>query len=67
MIWNPASDVTPPSIPGNVFLNNITSSSITINWDPSTDNIGVSSYEVYINNTLITETSSTSYVAFNLE
>ena len=67
MIWNPASDVTPPSIPGNVYLNNVTSSSITINWDPSSDNIGVSSYEVYNNNTLINETSSTSYVAFNLE
>ena len=48
-------------------LNNVTSSSITINWDPSSDNIGVSSYEVYNNNIFTSGKPSTSFVAFNLE
>ena len=67
MIWNPSSDAIPPSTPQNVVTDNVTSNSIHIEWSASTDNIGVVAYEVYIDNTFLTETSSINHTAFNLE
>ncbi|WP_408030517.1 fibronectin type III domain-containing protein [Tenacibaculum xiamenense] len=40
-------DLTPPSRPNNVQAKNITSSSLELVWDDSTDNVGVAYYEVF--------------------
>ncbi|KAF0202101.1 MAG: hypothetical protein FD170_2072, partial [Bacteroidetes bacterium] len=42
------ADATPPSVPENLIATEITQTSLTLSWDASTDNIGVSSYEVFV-------------------
>lgn len=40
------SDVTPPSVPGNLVATSDASGSIVLTWDASTDNVGVYRYQV---------------------
>lgn len=54
------SDNAPPTNPGNVHLNAGTSS-ITVSWDKSSDDNGVSGYYVYRNGTQVANVSSTPY------
>ena len=57
-----APDTTPPSVPTNVQASGITSTSVTISWTASTDNVGVAGYKVFRNGTQVaTVTSGTSY------
>ena len=42
-----SADTTPPSTPVNVYANQAGASDATIGWDPSTDNVGVVSYQVH--------------------
>ena len=39
-------DTTPPTSPTNLAANSTSQSSITVSWDPSTDDIGVTGYQV---------------------
>ena len=39
-------DTSPPTTPGTPTASNITSTSLTLNWAPSTDNRGVARYEI---------------------
>ena len=39
-------DTTPPSIPGNVSLSSSSNTEVSIQWTPSTDNVGVTAYDV---------------------
>lgn len=55
------SDGTPPTAPGNVRITAQNSYSVTLSWDPSTDNAGIAKYFLYINDTLSYSTSATSY------
>ena len=55
-------DTQAPSIPANLSASAITQTSLTLNWNASTDNIGVTGYDVYqdnvkINTSLLTSTS----------
>lgn len=43
-------DSTPPTIPTNLTVSNIGTTSLTLKWNASTDNIGVTGYLVYKNN-----------------
>ena len=54
-------DETVPSTPTSVASSNVTDSSADITWDASTDNVGVTGYDVYVNGTLDGSTASTSY------
>ena len=54
-------DTTPPSTPTNVVSTGVTSSSVSLSWSPSTDNVGVAGYRVYRGNTLAGTTTSTSF------
>lgn len=61
MIWGGGtSDTTAPSIPSNLVSSNVTSTSLTLSWTASTDNVGVTGYDVYMNGSLKTSTTSTS-------
>jgi len=40
-------DLQAPSMPGNLNFSGITTSSLSVSWSPSTDNIAVTSYEVW--------------------
>ncbi len=60
------TDTTPPSTPGNLTASNITTSSVDLSWTASTDNVGVTGYNVYVNGTLVGNTTATSYTVSGL-
>jgi len=45
-------DSTPPSTPAQPAVANITTSSAILSWTPSTDNVGVSGYDLYVGSVL---------------
>lgn len=62
-IWGgtaPIADTTAPSTPLNLLASNSTTSSLQLNWTSSTDNIGVTGYDVYMNGSLKVTVTSTS-------
>ena len=54
-------DTTPPSVPGDLRSTGVTSSSVSLAWNASTDNVGVTGYNVYRGGTLVTTVTGTSY------
>ena len=52
-------DTEAPSIVSGLWISDTSHNSVTINWDPSTDNVGVNGYEIYQANTFITSTTDT--------
>jgi chitodextrinase len=52
-------DNTPPSAPGALQATAITSSSVTVTWNASTDNVGVAGYRLFNGNTEVTTTTGT--------
>jgi chitodextrinase len=52
-----APDTVPPSIPANLAANSVSSSQINLSWSPSTDNIAVSSYDIYRNSSKVASVS----------
>ena len=54
-------DVQPPTIPQNLVASAITQNSFTLSWSPSSDNKGVTRYEVFRNGSPIGTTSQTSF------
>lgn len=65
-------DLTPPSVPQNLYgAGNLNLSSLTLSWDASYDNVGVTSYEIYKVNadnslTKVGNTDKTTYVVSGL-
>jgi chitinase len=53
-------DTTPPTVPTNLRVTGTTSSSVSLSWTASTDNVGVTGYNVYRGTTLATTTTTTS-------
>ena len=63
----PTSDTEPPSAPGNLRSTGVTSSSASLAWDASTDNVGVTGYDVYSGGTaIVTGVTGTSTTIPNL-
>lgn len=60
------ADVTPPSAPTGVTAETITSTSVSLVWNPSTDNVGVTGYQVFNFGNLITSVPGTVYTANDL-
>jgi chitodextrinase len=61
------ADTQRPTTPQTLSATNINMTSFTLSWTASTDNVGVTGYEVYRNNTRVTTvTNGTSYNATNL-
>ena len=58
-IWNPQQDNENPSAPANLVASNPTSTSVNLNWNAATDNIAVTSYDIYVNSTYNSSTSTT--------
>lgn len=59
-IWNPQQDNENPSAPTNLVASNPTATSVDLNWNAATDNIAVSSYDIYVNSNYNNSTSATS-------
>ncbi|MDB5175229.1 MAG: fibronectin type domain protein [Candidatus Saccharibacteria bacterium] len=55
------ADTSPPSVPSNVRQTSQTISSISVAWNPSADNVGVASYNVYRNGQLVKNLAGTSF------
>ena len=53
----PAPDSEAPSVPGNLRAGDITTSSIGLSWNASTDNVGVTAYNVFLGDQLKTTVS----------
>jgi chitodextrinase len=61
------ADVTPPTTPALNSITGITSISANLTWTLSTDNIGVTGYDIYRDGSLIASTNgATSYTVTNL-
>jgi fibronectin type 3 domain-containing protein len=54
-----ASDASPPTPPGNLAATATGPTTIALSWQPATDNVGVTSYTVYRNNTPVATVSGT--------
>ena len=66
IIWNSQNDNEAPSIPTNFIASNPSSTSIDLNWDPSTDNVGVSSYDIYMDGVYNNNVNSTTTTVIGL-
>ena len=54
-------DTEAPTAPSGLIASNITMTSVDLDWNASTDNVGVAGYDVYQNGSLITNTTNTYY------
>lgn len=54
-------DGTPPTRPTDLAASEITGTSVTLSWAPSTDNVGVTSYNVYQSSNLLATVNTTTY------
>ncbi|WP_103068389.1 fibronectin type III domain-containing protein [Aquimarina sediminis] len=52
-------DTQAPTIPANLVASNVASTTLTLSWTASTDDVGVTGYDVYQGNTIIGTTAST--------
>lgn len=62
----PPPDTTAPSTPTGVTSTSKTKTSISITWNSSTDNVGVTGYEVYLNGNFYGNSAGTSTTIYNL-
>lgn len=60
------TDKTPPSTPTNLSVKSITMNSVSLAWSASSDNVGVTGYQVSRNGTVINTVSGTSFTDNNL-
>ncbi|TVX99881.1 fibronectin type III domain-containing protein [Cohnella terricola] len=52
-------DTQPPTVPTNLIVTGTTSSSVSLSWTASTDNVGVTGYNVYNGSALATTVTGT--------
>ncbi len=62
----PPADNTAPSAPANLRVVSSTSSTVTLDWDNSTDNVGVTGYDIYRNGVRAYSSTTSDIVAGNL-
>ncbi len=55
------TDTTPPTVPTNLKATAASSSTISLTWTASTDNVGVAGYTIYRNATKVGTSTATSY------
>ncbi len=60
-------DTTPPSIPLNLKTSAITRSTVTLDWSPSTDDYGVTGYNVFRNNAVVATVTGTHYIDHDID
>ena len=57
----PGADITPPSVPVNIQSSNVTSTSLTIAWSASTDNVAVAGYQIFRNGSQVATIGAPTY------
>lgn len=63
----PQPDPEPPTAPSSLTASDIASSSVTLTWNASTDNVGVAGYRIYNGTALAGTTSGLSYTVSGLQ
>ncbi|WP_027878623.1 endonuclease [Mesoflavibacter zeaxanthinifaciens] len=58
LIWNPSTDTTAPTTPTNLVASNATASTIGLSWTASTDDVAVASYDIFVDGSFYTNTST---------
>ncbi|MCX7550162.1 endonuclease [Xanthomarina sp. F2636L] len=61
LIWNPTPDTEVPSNPTNLVASNPSGFTIDLAWTASTDNIAVTSYDIYVDGTNSFNSSNTTF------
>ncbi|MDO3681008.1 cellulase family glycosylhydrolase [Paenibacillus ehimensis] len=61
-----AADTTPPTAPTNLQNPSKTSTSVSLTWTASTDNVGVTGYDIYNGTALAGSSTTTSYTVTGL-
>ena len=56
-VWNPTADTQAPTAATSLTVTGTTSSTVSLSWVAGTDNIAVTSYDIYVNGILKTATS----------
>jgi endonuclease I/chitodextrinase len=62
-IWNPIADTQTPTAATNLAVTSTTSNTVSLSWSAATDNVAVTSYEIYMNGVLKTSVSSSNLTA----
>lgn len=65
-IFTGTPDTTAPSVPTGLAASNITTSSVALTWNASTDDVAVTAYEVFRNGVSIGTTGSLTFTASGL-
>ncbi|MFO7827324.1 MAG: PKD domain-containing protein, partial [Bacteroidales bacterium] len=61
IITESGEDTQAPTAPTNLSASNVTETSFTLSWNASTDNVGVTGYDIYQNGSFLASTANTSY------
>ena len=56
------SDTIPPSQPTDLGVSSVTSTTVTLTWTASTDNVSVAGYNIYRNTVLVGTSATTSFI-----
>lgn len=59
-------DTTPPSVPANLSVTGTTTSTVSLSWTASTDNVGVTGYKIYRGGVVVGTSTITSFTNANL-
>jgi cellulose 1,4-beta-cellobiosidase len=62
----PSTDTTPPSAPTGLVASSVTTSTVTLSWSASTDNVAVVAYDVYSSSMLVASAKVTSTTVMGL-
>lgn len=62
-----SSDTENPSTPSNLVPSNITTFSVDLSWTAATDNVAVTSYDIFVNGMLYSNTTNTTKTIVGLD
>ncbi|MFP2997824.1 fibronectin type III domain-containing protein [Spongiivirga sp. MCCC 1A20706] len=62
----PAGDTEAPSVPAGLTSSNVTQTSVDLSWNASTDNVGVTEYDVLQDGSVIASPTGTSFTVSGL-
>ena len=63
----PAVDTQAPTVPSGLVASKVTNNSITLSWQPSTDNVAVAGYDIYLNDVLFATSPTTTFTHTGLK
>ncbi|MEP6583199.1 MAG: PA14 domain-containing protein [Ginsengibacter sp.] len=61
------ADVTPPTAPASLTISGTSRHSVSLFWNTSSDDVGVTAYDIYVNGKKSYSTSQLSFTVFNLD